>query len=581
MSYPKQKSETYELLGGINEKSSAYVTSPNEFRDLTNMNFIIPGALTKRPGTTLFVGATISGRITGLYEFERLSGASYLIATANTNAYTVTTSAFSAFKTGLQNGALFDFVTFVDRLFSCNGNEFFKYDGSNTTNYSLPPGTNGWSAAAATGGSLAGGTYIVAYGYLNDRGYYGPGSSTITVYVDGSTNKSITFTGLTAPSGYGVSAIALYRTSAGGVDLFGTTLAAAGATTVSDTNFDLGTRENNDYLWFTLAPRYMELYNNQLFMAGFSSALSTAYWSELGEPEGVDPTYFAEFRTNDGDRLTGMKAYNGQLVVSKAKSLHRVTGDNPANFFFSEITDQYGFLSNRAIVVFKDTLLGLDSKGIVRFNGANVEVVSTQKVEPTFRAMNITAAQENAVAVHFRQYNEVWFGIPCDGATLNNCTVVYDYEAGSWTKYKGFLPSTFTVAKRGLDQPTVFYGGYTGSIAYFHSSLAADLGQAITCAINLPFRAPMGQTTEEIYRRLYINTEPVSGGESQAITAELMKNYSETVLDTRTMYQAPFQSRIDFGISAKSFAANLYHVSATLPLTIYGYTIEGRYQRAT
>ena len=46
-------------------------------------------------------------------------------------------------------------------------------------------------------------------------------------------------------------------------------------------------------------------------MAGFSAQPSRVYWSNIGEPEGVDPSFFAEFRTNDGDRLTGLKVYNG------------------------------------------------------------------------------------------------------------------------------------------------------------------------------------------------------------------------------------------------------------------------------
>lgn len=576
MSYPKQKLETYSLLGGINSKVSAYITGPNEFRDLTNLNFFVPGALSKRPGTTLYAGATVSGRITGIYEFQRLSGASYLIATANTTAYTVSTSAFSAFKTGLRNSALFDFTTFVDRLFACNGQDFFKYDGSNTTAFSLPAGTSPILTGAT--GSIVDGTYRVAYGYLNDAGYCGPAVNQSSF---AGVSGGIAVTGMTTPSGYGISAILVYRSLNGGTDLYLAKTVSAGTTTTNLTDSSVGATLSNDNLHFTLAPRYMEIFNNQLMMGGFSSMLSTLYWSQIGVPEGVKPESRGEFRTNDGDRLTGVKAYTGQLIVSKLRSIHRVTGDNPDNFSFSEVTDQYGFLSDRSIVVFEDRLMGLDSKGIAEYNGAAVKIVST-KMEPTFQTMNLAAAEDNAVGIHFRRYNEVWWGIPCNGATLNNTTVVYDYLADAWTKYEGFLPSSIAVAKQGFDQPTVLYGGYTGSIFHFGASLASDYGAAITCVMKPPFRSNFGQTTEEQFRQYYVNVTPVEGGSSQAIDIRLFKDYDEaTIIASRTMYQSRFQSRVDFGIPARALGADIYHVSATLPLTITGYAIASRFQRDT
>lgn len=578
MSQPKSKDESYNLLGGINSKASPYVNGPMEFRDIVNMNFATPGALSKRPGTTLYVGATISGRITGGYEFERLSGASYLIATANTNAYTATQSGYNAFKTGLLNNAIFDFVTFVDRLFACNGQDFFKYDGTTPTNVGLPAGASGWGITGVVGGGLSG-IYIASFGYLNDRGYYGTPASGITISLNGSTFGSIGYYCLSAPTGFGITAIALYRTSAGGVDLAGTTLLPAASTTATDTGFPLTTRLAPSTFYFTLVPRYMEIYNNQLFMAGFSSLPSSVVWSQIGEPEGIEPDFEVEFRTNDGDRVTALKAYNGALVVTKERSFHRITGDNPDNFLFQEVSDQYGCLSNRAVVTFEDTIWFLDSKGIVEFNGANVKVVSN-KVEPIFQAMNVDAAKENACAIHARQFNEVWFAIPINGSTTNNCIVVYDYITSGWTHYDGLDISSLWIARGGLGTKTPMFGNYSGAIFNFGASLMGDSGRGITCSFDTFFLASRGQTTENQYRRFYLNVDPIIGI-TQAITVNFRTNYGTTVQATRTMYQNPFQSRVDFGLSAKSIQAEVFHVSATLPFKVNGFSFESRLQRQT
>lgn len=578
MSQAKKKTEAYTLLGGMNSKASPYNQALTEFRELTNFDFIIPNAITKRPGTTLFVGATVAGRIGGGFEFERLSGASYLVVTANTNAYTATGVGYVAFRSGLLNNGIFDFVPFVDRLFMANGQDFFKFDGTNSSNFSLPPGNVSATAAAAVGGGLSG-VYTVAFGYLNDRGYYGPTGGETTISLNGITFGSIVISAVTTPAGYGISAIVPYRTSAGGVDLFAisTMFSAGTATLLIDSSSSLLTRLASDALFFTLVPRYIEIYNNQLFMAGFSSALSTLYWSDIAEPESVDPTFFAEVRTNDGDRITGFRSYNGALIITKERSFHRLTGDNPNNFALQEITDQYGCLSNRAMALYENKLVFLDTKGIVEYNGANIEVTSLP-MEPIFQSMNINAARDNAVAIHNRDYNEIWFGIPCNGATFNNCTVVFDYVVKAWTKYEGFSPSSLWITRATLDKKAIFYGGYTGNVFCFGASLAADFNAGITCNFKTVYHADSGQTRETMFRRLYLNINTVTGI-TQPIDVNLRQDFGASIQISRTMYQNPFQSRIDFGIPARSLSADVTHASSSLSITVFGYGWDTRFLR--
>lgn len=579
MAYDKLKSENYSLLGGINVKASPYSNGPTEFRDLKNLNFVSLSALTKRPGTSLYLGATIAGRITGGVDFSKLDGSSYTVVTANTNAYRVTSS-FSSIKTGLTNNALSDFVTFVDRLFVCNGSQFFKFDGNQTSNYSLPKGnTSSFGATAQVGGSLSPGTtaiFVVGYGYLNDAGYYGPASSGYTVVLNGATFNSILYYGMTTPADFGVSAIQLYRSLAGQVDMFGTT--AITGSSFLDTSSIVGTRLANDNLYFTLAPRFMEIYNNMLFQGGFTSMPSTIVWSNVGEPEGIDPLSNAEVRTNDGDRTTALKSFAGQLVVTKQKSFHRVVGDEPANISIQEISDQYGCLSNRAIVVFEGKCWFLDSKGIVEYDGTLPRIVST-KIESIFGRMNLSAAIDNAIAVHFRKYNEVWFCIPIDSSPINNTIIVYDYVANAWTTYEGVDCSSLWMGTGNTPEQTVFAGGYTGNIFYFGPSFFSDYdGRAITCMMRGYNLSASGETTERQYRRFYLNVSPLSGS-SQAIDIHFRTNFSDSIVLSRTMYQATFQTRLDFGLPAKSISAEVVHSSATLPFQIQGYTFESRFQR--
>jgi hypothetical protein len=580
MPYEPQKIESYSNMGGINAKISIYLTGQHECRDLSNLNFQSIGALTKRPGSTLATGATVIGEITGGIEFTKLSGASFEVITAGTNAYVFQPgSVFTPVKSGLKNNALFSFVTFVDRLFCANGTDFFKFDGSNTSNFSLPPGQGAWGVTAVSGGSIPNGTYVVGYGYLNDRGYLGPTATGITITLSGG-NGTIQYYGLTTPTGFGVTSLALYRSNVGFNSLFGTTYAPIGTTTVLDTGFALNTVAANFNLWFTLAPKFLEISNNMLFLSGISSMPSTVFWSDVGEPEGIDPTFFDEFRTNDGDVVTGMRAYNSALAVTKERSFHVVTGTDPTNLSVVQLSDQYGCISHRALVIFNNILWFLDPKGICEYNGANIGIVSN-KVEPIFTRMNLAAARQNACAIHYKQFNEVWFCFPVDAATQNNVIVVFDYVSNAWTKYEGIIPAYIWLAFGNLAQKTAFFGSYSGSVSYFSASLFGDNGSAITCMIKSPYLAPMGETVTKQFRRFYGNVDTVSGA-SVAISLQFTQDFNDgTVSATGAIYQSPFQTRLDFGIPAKTISFAGYHVSASLPFRLEGYAFEARFQRNT
>lgn len=342
-------------------------------------------------------------------------------------------------------------------------------------------------------------------------------------------------------------------------------------------------------------PKYIDTYSNRLFMAGFrnindvvpidgvnntvdySSAPSIVWFSDLAEPEGIRPENFFEVRTNDGDKITGIKNYLNSLIIFKSKSFHELTGDNPDNFVLKEASDQYGCLSHKAAVVFENQLLFLDRKGICHWNGANVRIISS-KIESIFTRMNVAGAFDTARAVHVKARNEVWFAIPVDGATTNNLIVVYDYLADAFTTFSGFVPSELTIAQNGLSSLRPFYGSYTNLISQVSASFLGDNGAGITCLVKTKYSADIGKSITKQFRRLFLDVDTVTGTTSP-IQINFYQDYGASIVYGTTMYANQFQSRIDFGIPAKSLSAEMVHSSASLPIRINGYTIEYRDQR--
>jgi hypothetical protein len=570
---PKLKEEHYTNLGGINQKASRYTTGVNEVLDLYNYDFSILSALTARPGTTQYVGQTLGGPITGVYEFTRLSGYSQIITTANTNAYAIVGGGFNAIRSGLANSNIFSFTTFVDRLFAADGQDFFKYDGFNTTYFSLPPGTTLSAFASGSGGSF-GGVYTYGYGYVNDRGYFGPMLNSVSLSASGSTQ--VVLSGFTTPNGYGISAIIVYRTDTNLPTPYAIASLMPGTTTFADTYLPISVSIAPTNLWFTLTPNIIDIFNNNLLAIGFSSQPSTFYVSAITEPEAIGATAFIQVRTNDGDYLTAGTPFFSTYVMTKNKSCFSLAGTDITNLVLSQISNQYGCVSKRAICTFLNFCWFLDEKGVVQFDGANVNIVSN-RMESTFRSMNVQAAQREAQMVHIKDRNEVWTAIPINGATLNNVIVVYDYVANAWGKFTGFNPSALSVGFGQFPNRTPFFGTYTGSLNYFGvTNSFADSGHGYTLYVRFPYSSSNEHSTEHFWRRIWFDLD--TGGATQLMTLNLYTNQSSLASFGYTVAQGQFQTRTEFGLSSKDLSVELI-LSPTSPFRLNGYSVAHRFQR--
>ncbi len=668
MADTKPSESNYNLLGGVNEKASQYSTDQSQALNLRNLDFDVPNAWSKRPGSTQWVSPNTSGPITSLFEFIKLDGSSYLVAGSDTAMFYVAAHAYTLLDSGWTNGQPADMLTFVNKLWIANGQNFKSWNGTSA----IPAGLLIQSGVVVPGGSLyqfvttqsthisvfgmtmqaistgltAGAKSILwsMYAYVRSDGYFSPASyGGITAFgtrppsvmspFEGQTGSgwfaatlgnygngvTITIDGFTAPSGHGITALGLFLY----VDTF-TGLTGAVTQMFLDPSGHMiaGSRPDSDpsrFLLFTLAPlgttrlsisgvtlpwnllsislapfslmtfdwfstytpKYIDVNNNTMFMSGFSAAPSGVWFSELGNPEVIQPDAEIEVRTNDGDRIYGHKAFNDSVIVIKEGSLWQIIGDSADNYQLVQLSSKYGGISNNSMVEYNKAgarLIWLDRKGIVEYNGASTDIISTP-VEDTFRTMNLAAAKENAVGVNHHYRNQVWFGIPVNGSTKNNLTVVYDYLVGAWTFFDGFSPSSFAFAQQSLSKPTVFRGDYSGVVHYHHESFFGDNGAGITCLAFTRFDHNKPNETW-LWRRFFLDMATATGATGQ-VRGQVFSNYDQsTIQATFAMYQDQFQTRAEMGVMGKAAAVQFSHASASLPLLINGFSWTKRFLRS-
>ncbi len=677
MPYRKIKQESYNSLGGIDNKISQFLNSPVEFLQLENLDFQIPGSLSLRWGSTFYVGQTLLGKITGLQEFVKIAGESYVVVTGQTQAMTVTGTSLTPFFSQVQHASFFSFGSHIratqfgftapwiynltgnlnydfqimnNWLFACDGVDFWKFNGQTAYFFGMGQpiksagasdlfGTAPVIATGITYSGLTSGLYDFKISYINNRGVVG--QATHRAYASQFANTGLSNAIIFSFSqsifaniepGYGISGFQIfvagpdqdfpnnplpeeqktyYLCLDATTKLPFTLCPASGATTAAGATYLFYTEDqmgvssllnvmpygrwyidNNNFAPDDFAfspqfgeplriPKFIETWGNpsRMVLAGMTFAPSSVYISEDSEPEQIQLDSVFDIRTDDGESISGMKNFNGGLVIFKQESFHVLTGDDFTNIAIRQVSEEYGCVNNRAIAQFKDVLIFLDRKGIIEFNGSNINIIS-QKIDPIFKRMNLDAARTEACMTYDKLRNEVLCDIPIDGSTTNNITIVFDIIQNAWTTYKygSYTPAVSTVIHGRLDNFYTLSGGYSGTIVYFGPSFISDAGTGISYLIGSRFHTEEGNSMTKQYRRLFVNTS--TAGSTVALDIEFYKDFGTASVLSRTMYQGAFQQRIDFGIPGKSLAFTLAGVSTSEKMIFHGYTLEHRFQRS-
>lgn len=342
---------------------------------------------------------------------------------------------------------------------------------------------------------------------------------------------------------------------------------------------------NTDLNFGFIKIKYLEVYSNRLWLA--NKASNSIYFSELMAPQVVESENYFSLVGNETD-IMGLKAFNQSLMIGMRKGMFRLTGSDQSNFNVQEVTNEYGVIANKSMVVWHEKLWFLDQGRIVQYDGANFTKVS-DAIESILRTVDFDAAEENASAMHVQKRNEIWFSVPILGSTFNRI-LVYDYLIGAWTTFKA-ISATALNELYTLSDPTVgsypyqternpryFFGSPGGSLYYFDPTFKQDNGANITLSFKTKYHMPFAKTAVAQFRRFMLDTGPIAA--TLSFNLDFYKNYATlTAALTRTLVTSDFQRRIDYGIPAQSLALRVSHSSGNTDHYIYGYTVESRFQR--
>jgi len=612
MAYQKNKDENYDNKGGINDKASKYLTQKGQFLDIRNYSFDKIGALVSRPGQDY--GASINGTTYlvnpyGMVQYRKDTGYSQIIFDIGCTLFYLSNppvAIASSLSANVTTGHPIDYEIGDNVLYYANGYTFQRYDGSYSCFYEIPkaraymvgPGLTFNTSLAVFGITMVmpSGQYKFKYAYkrgtgdvegiVGERVSDEEDLSISSTYLDVTLASTLVVTqgqwvayGLTIVSGHGISSILPYLDLPGGgtsflagptsVAFFATTYSGITLYTIKFDPFNSPADYQNQFS-FTLVPTYLEVYKNMLFMAGFSSAPSTVWHSEIGEYERVDEENFFDVRTGNSDSIRNIILFQDNLVIFKNKSVHALSGDSPETLALKDMNLNYGCVNNTSAVVWENKLWFMDSKGICEFNGPDTTIVS-YAIEEKLSQVDKTRCR----AIYVKKRNEVWF---CCGSTC----FVYDHDVNSWSIYDNISVEFRTAAEilefadGTIDLAYFNRGSSYISLNRFGDTYTSDFGQAITLIAKTKFHKRENETTQELWRRLFFNSNVPSV--TTSATLLFRQDYGTSVVYSTNIFLDKFQNRIDFGISARSLQVEMI-IQSTQRVSFNGYTLESRFLR--
>lgn len=374
------------------------------------------GNADKRQGGAIWnPNSLLSGPALDQYEGIFQSGTRlFIVNDAGTLKASAGNGMFTSITAGFANPANFEFATYQDRVYGCNGvdspivmDTVTSYGGvtySFTTAKTKVMGAQAPGSAPtatrntdSTANQVPAGshTYKITYVYYSGV-EESNGSTASAVCVNDGTHTSNALTAIPV-GGYGVTARNIYRDNNDGVYALLATISNNTATTYTDilpigsTPTPIPTTHFVPGIF-----KYIALYLDRLFTIDITG--KTIAWSSAGEPDVFHPDN--AISGPQDDVMTAITIFNGIPWVFGQHTVGTILGSDDGSFYYNPVSTKVGCVDNRSIqtreIISVPTLLWLaatPNKGIYYTNGSVVQYLSEFIEDLTFNLAQISYLQ--------------------------------------------------------------------------------------------------------------------------------------------------------------------------------------------
>lgn len=184
---------------------------------------------------------------------------------------------------------------------------------------------------------------------------------------------------------------------------------------------------------------YLPTYHVEKLFVVPQSQPSVVRFSESFKPEEWPEVYMWPVRDGDGDIITALAPFGGELVIFKTYSMSVLHGVSMDDMRLYEMENRIGCVGPRAWVDADGKLYFISREGIFAWNGASLTNLTADVIPNLWKNIN----QEHIHKACAGKYEGLlWFALPEGQSSYNNLVLIRDSQ-GAWWPWRGIDASCF------------------------------------------------------------------------------------------------------------------------------------------
>jgi len=198
---------------------------------------------------------------------------------------------------------------------------------------------------------------------------------------------------------------------------------------------------------------YITSHNNMLIIAGTLDNHNILYYNLIGydpleENSWNEATQYITIGNKNGDDITGLYSYNGNLIIFKEHTIWALIGYSYDDWQLIQIDNQYGCLYQESITTDKGVLKWLSSEGIIAFDGGNVFKID-YPIENLTKNSNNTSSKVGYLQITDTDDFETGTSTNIE-TNENKLTLSNEVESATWEDFDNSMGTyTYTTSKGG------------------------------------------------------------------------------------------------------------------------------------
>lgn len=212
---------------------------------------------------------------------------------------------------------------------------------------------------------------------------------------------------------------------------------------------------------------------------------SRTLFSRLNNPSSMTVQRFIDFKSNDGEEITGLGNMFDNVNIFKPSSIGELSFnvlDLPSlggDFTFQEVVTGFGCIAPRTLANTGQFYVFLAKDGIRLWDGGRrtrLDVrqesrIISNKIKPLIDDLIRSGRYQNAVGIYYPK--KEWYIFSFESPNRfpkgrNNYILVYDFQSDSWFPFCNWLADSFTIADNAGDTGQLYYGD--SNDGYIHMS---------------------------------------------------------------------------------------------------------------